>query len=566
MPRFIEEIPADADLSHYIRLVSPEQFAMDRFVGDPSEAEFIADDDADHDPAHALAQLYADTLNLLERTGDDVEDLADDAEAELEGTGWNLARDEDTDLWIPVRDEDEVDANEPEQMAMGGTRAPKGGIDIAGRFYRGGQFIPGSALAQASPADRQKLEQAKANAAQASQAKADARRQRGSVDTHTLRNRLAQHADRHGLTDFDRRRAGAAARLLHRHHGELALHRVEELADRLEAALGRIDPAGYNAEGLRTNFEQQLARLHAVGTALHQNHEVTGQIAGKHPVPKLAQTGGVGMMTTDELNVDPERFQFKLNTDRSGVTSEFKEVKTWNPDFAGVISVWQDPEDGKTYVVNGHHRRELAGRLGVKDLPVRFIQAGSAKEARAIGALINIAEGRGTAIDAAKFMRDMGVGPEDLERRGVSMRGKVAADAVTLSKLSDRQFNRLAAGLLDENKALAVAKHLTNHDLQDKLFSMLEKREDEGKDLPARVIEEMAREMASTPTVKSVQGGLFGDIESEESLFVPKNELKAHVRSELSREVNDFLVLASKRRAEKTAGAGNVLNLEKNRE
>jgi hypothetical protein len=79
------------------------------------------------------------------------------------------------------------------------------------------------------------------------------------------------------------------------------------------------------------------------------------------------------------------------------------------------------------------------------------------------------------------------------------------------------------------------------------------------------VIEEMAREMAETPTVKGTEKSLFGDIETEDSLFVPRNELKSHVRGDLSREVRDFLAVASGRRAKAVEGAGNVLNLAENK-
>lgn len=280
-----------------------------------------------------------------------------------------------------------------------------------------------------------------------------------------------------------------------------------------------------------------------------------------------AEPGKVYNAPTGDLKADPSRFQYKVSgIGAGGVTEELKGIGTWNPDFAGVISVWQDPADGKTYVVNGHHRFELAGRLGVEDLAVRYVTAGSAKEARAVGALINIAEGRGTALDAAKFMRDTGTGPEEMAKHGVSLKGKVAADAAQLTKLSDRSFDRLSRGLLDESKALAVAKHLGDHSLQDQLFKMLDKREEEGKDISPKVIEEMAREMAQTPTASKTESSLFGDIESTESLFVERNEVKAHVRTELGREVRDFLAVASKRRAERVGGAGNVLDTERNKQ
>lgn len=275
--------------------------------------------------------------------------------------------------------------------------------------------------------------------------------------------------------------------------------------------------------------------------------------------------GEVYNIPVSQLRVDPTRFQFKIKVNAQGVTDEFKKVAVWNPDFAGVLAVWRDPADMQTYVVNGHHRYELAARLNVDTLAIRYIEAADAKTARAKGALINIAEGRGTAVDAAKFMRDTGQTVEDFKAVGVSLSGRVAAEAIVLRTLSDETFGRIVRGSLDADTAVAVAKELPNPELQDQLFRLLEKRDDDGKDTSLRVISEMAREMAQTPTTKTTERSLFGDIESENSLFVPRNELKAAIRGDLSREVHDFLAVASKRRAEAVAGAGNVLNLEENK-
>lgn len=293
--------------------------------------------------------------------------------------------------------------------------------------------------------------------------------------------------------------------------------------------------------------------------------------AAKPPEPWAGKDqpefGKVYNAPVSALEVDPKRFQFKLNTDAQGVTQEMKSVKTWNPDFAGVVSVWKDPETGKTMVVNGHHRRELAGRLGVKDMAVRYLNAKTAEEARAMGALINLAEGRGTAIDAAKFMRESKTGPAELEKYGVSIKGKLADDALQLTRLNDRIFDRVARGLFDPEKAKAIGKHLENPDLQNKLVSLLDKREEADKDTSLRLVEEMAREMAATPTHKVKTSDLFGDIENDESLFVERNELKAHVRAALSREFSDFSAVASKRRAERVGKEGkNKIDVEHNRQ
>ncbi len=286
-----------------------------------------------------------------------------------------------------------------------------------------------------------------------------------------------------------------------------------------------------------------------------------------HGIPHKPEVGKVYNVAPAGLKIDPKRFQYKSGVDASGVTQVLKHVTHWNPDFAGVLSVWKDPEDGQTYVVNGHHRFELAQRLGVKDLAVRYVNAEGWKEARAAGALVNIAEGRGTAVDAAKFMRDMGVTPEKMKERGVSMSDMLAANAVTLSKLSDPLFDRVARGLLPADNALAVAKHLADHELQNILFrDVIDKAEERGKEFSPRVLEELARQMAATPKVSvEKDGGLFGSYEDVESLFVPRAELQAHVRSALAQKVKDFLSVANQKRAERVKGAGNEIAVAENK-
>ena len=288
--------------------------------------------------------------------------------------------------------------------------------------------------------------------------------------------------------------------------------------------------------------------------------------AGK-PAPKLVTRpwdpkgkpdfNDVYTAPVSELHVDPQRFQYKLGVDKSGVTGHLKDTAVWNPHMSGILTVWKDPKDGKTYVVNGHHRAELAKRTGHPTVAVRYVNAPDAKAARAVGALVNIAEGSGTAVDAAKYMRDTGTTADDLVKSGVSLKGKVAPDAIALTRLNDSSFDKVARGLMDPNKALAVAKNLPDHDLQKQLFSLLDKRAEQGKETPLNLIESMAKEMADTPKTTTTTQSLFGNIESEDSLFVPRNELKTHIRNQLSQEVNDFLMAASKRRASRLGAAGN---------
>jgi hypothetical protein len=276
--------------------------------------------------------------------------------------------------------------------------------------------------------------------------------------------------------------------------------------------------------------------------------------------------GTVKKMKVDDLLVDPERFQFKMNTNKDGVTDEFLGESKFDEELGGILSVWHDPKDGKIYVVNGHHRYELAKRTGQGELAVRFINAKTAEEARAKGAMINIAESKGTPIDAAKFMRDMNLTPEDLKARGISLKGALARDASHLVGLTDPLFSKVARGQMDQDKAIAIGKHLPGKDdLQLQLYNFIAKTEDKtGREWTPKVIAEAAKEIANSRTYTEDSGDLFGS-SNEISLLEERSALKAYVQAALTTQRRDFELVGSKRRAENVAGAGNQLNVDENK-
>jgi len=274
----------------------------------------------------------------------------------------------------------------------------------------------------------------------------------------------------------------------------------------------------------------------------------------------------VAVVPTKSLHVDPERFQYKLDVrGPRGVGEELQGVRAFNPDLAGVIMAWNDPEDGLDYVVNGHHRHELADRLEYPELLVRYIDAKDAKEARAKGALANIAEGRGTAIDAAKFMRDMQVSTEDMAKVGISLKGSVARDAQALVRLDDGLFSMLTRGQIAAPVALAIGTELEDHTQQRALLDYVHKQEAKGKRVAADVVQEMAREIKDTPKTTETVASLFGDIQEEKSLFLERNQLKAFVRDALVREANVFKAVSTEGKAETLRRGGNVIEAERNR-
>lgn len=277
---------------------------------------------------------------------------------------------------------------------------------------------------------------------------------------------------------------------------------------------------------------------------------------------------GAGVMKASDLDVDPVRFQYKLNTaNPMGVTDQFADVKKFNPDFAGTLHVWTDPEDGKTWVVNGHHRFDLARRSGYNgELQVYHIDQPDAARARAFGALVNIAAGDGTSVDAAKFMRDTGSTMADFKEHGISLKGKVAADAAVLAKLSPRLFNKLAEGNYRENRALAIARHVESHDDQDFLDKKIDEWEEKnGRDVNDSTVEQMAKKMRLAAKTTNTVKNLFGEEEEEQNLFVEKADIEAGIRRELTQRLNAFKAVSTDKKAGTLADKGNVIKAEDNR-
>lgn len=277
------------------------------------------------------------------------------------------------------------------------------------------------------------------------------------------------------------------------------------------------------------------------------------------PTDPLA--GTIAEIPTGSIKVDPERFQFKQDAiGKGGVTDKLSDVTKWDPDLAGLTHVWRDPEDNETYAVNGHHRVDLANRLEVPSLAVRYLDASSAEEARTQGALINIAEGNGSAIDAAKVFRDANITPEDLAAKGVSIKGEKASQGMALAKLDPFLFRKVVDGDLPVERAALIGGGLENPNDQRGLYDLLEASEKNGKRLTNGTVGEMIRMAnAETPKVTETQTDLFGDHEAARSLIKEKGEVSDYVRSRLAQEKRLFTAVSTDKAAARLGDTGNVI-------
>lgn len=278
--------------------------------------------------------------------------------------------------------------------------------------------------------------------------------------------------------------------------------------------------------------------------------------------------GWVGNIPTSEIQVDAPRFQFKANVGQGGAGEELRGVTKWDPEKAGITAVWRDPEDGKTYIVNGHHRMELAQRLNVPEMTVRYLTAGNAQEARLKGALINIAEGRGESTDAARVFRDSQMTPAQLAADGVSLKGKVASEGLALSNLSQPIFQDVIDGSLTTARG-AILGGVPNHADQAALYDVMKQRERGGKRLTDETLRELIRmnERTSTKTESSEDAGqfsMFGPEEITRSLLPEKAEISGYVRRQLLAEKKLFGVVSTQAAAEKLGESGNVIKAGEN--
>jgi hypothetical protein len=276
-----------------------------------------------------------------------------------------------------------------------------------------------------------------------------------------------------------------------------------------------LNPADLRSLAHPSNSPELAARIESL-TGKEWNEFTAGDIrVGMRALSKEGRTvlaerlTGKEFMDTEEIAVDPERFQFKQGTDGQGqqTGASLSEEEFWNPRAEDVIEVWDDPADGKTYVVNGHNRLALAKRLGIPSLPVRRIAATKPGAARAFGAIANISQGQGSAFDAAKFIRESGLTtPEQLKQAGMTGERSWAKDGLALSKLPDDLYRSAVDGDISLRKAVIIGES----GLPEPGMRMLAAEVRNNPNIPDWELKEIGAMTGSSPAVKSRQGTLEG--------------------------------------------------------
>jgi hypothetical protein len=284
---------------------------------------------------------------------------------------------------------------------------------------------------------------------------------------------------------------------------------------------------------------------------------------GKLPSGANSSTepGTVREMKPGEIAFDPSRFQYKINaTATTGEVGSLSGVRKWDPNLSGVMSVWKDPADGEVYVVNGHNRLALARRLKAEAVTVRFLNAATATEARAIGALQNIAEGAGSPMDAAKFFRDTGIkNQQDVEARGLPLGSGQASKGLSLSKLPGDVFNAVVRGDLTVNRGAIIGGSGLDEAKQREVFKMIGSR----KAITDQTLQELVDHAAASVQRTQTTMSLFGETEEAKDNLLTRAKLSAGLKAKIAREKRLFSTVSKAKAATSlTEKGGNVINQE----
>ena len=266
------------------------------------------------------------------------------------------------------------------------------------------------------------------------------------------------------------------------------------------------------------------------------------------------------MFSPEQLGVDAGRFQFKAGGDEAGVTDRLKGITKWDPIKAGQVLAWVD-NAGKPWIVDGHQRLALAQRIAAEDptqhpqLLARTLNEAdgiTAADARTIAALKNIAEGTGTAVDAAKVIRDH---PERIDE--LPPRSELTRQARGLANLSPDAFGLVVNDVVSPSYASIVGRLAPGDpEMQTAILHLLAKT-DPANAVQAEAIARQGIEVGLAKKEAGAQATMFGDMEVAESLFSERAKVLDRALKTLRRDKTVFGTLVKE--AETLETAGNVL-------
>ena len=166
---------------------------------------------------------------------------------------------------------------------------------------------------------------------------------------------------------------------------------------------------------------------------------------GKQPDAPVPMASGIYEFDPDTLTTDAKAFQYKSDADDVGVTERLQGVKKWDALKSGVAIIYER-KDGTRVVADGHQRlgawRSVSRPEGqsprINGRLIREVDGYTVADVREMSALKNIAEGTGTAYDAATVLRDSSDPDAALEE--LPPRSSLVRNARDIARLDEEAF------------------------------------------------------------------------------------------------------------------------------
>ncbi|CAB4166429.1 hypothetical protein UFOVP847_28 [uncultured Caudovirales phage] len=321
-----------------------------------------------------------------------------------------------------------------------------------------------------------------------------------------------------------------------------------------------IDHASTMADAQRSLFNGEVPKIKAVPIEMVKPDAILQQADNLD--------GFVFRFNPNEIGVDAKTFQFKMGGDAFGVSERLRGVKVWDPILGGEILVYEYA-DGRMFVADGHQRLGLAKRITAEDPAQNVVIYGrklreadgvTPEQAMVVAAIKNIAEGSGSAIDAAKVARIDPAGFSSLIGKTLPPSSVLVRQANDMINLTDNAFGAIINEVIPANYGAIIGRVLGDRkDLQDAAVKILAKSE------PANVFqaEAIVRQVREADAEQVQQFSLFGEETVTESLFTERAKILDQAYRQLKQDKATFANLT--RNADRIeAEGGNVLDRQLN--
>jgi hypothetical protein len=216
---------------------------------------------------------------------------------------------------------------------------------------------------------------------------------------------------------------------------------------------------------------------------------------------------------------------------------------------------------GKKAVVDGHQRLGLAKRLSAQGKKIELLgytfreaDGISPQEAMVKGLMMNLRNGTGTSIDAAKILRAGFNSDYKKFANSLAPRSNLVKNTDGLIKLSDEAWGMVTNNKVLENLASRVGKFIDDKSLHANILKVLSKK----KFNNLGEMELVLRQANNLPKTVTKQDNLFGTEFFAETLLIERSQLLTWASKNLKRKSQAFRTIVEN---DKTLQkAGNKLN------